>query len=273
MTATLRRVAATTSASGSPPSASMAPSGTRAPSALELRPEIVSSSVWAGGQSPVILALFGPGGRLNDTSAQVTVQLEEADGAPVGRSGLRGRGAATRTRRRLLRRELDIPSPGAWRFAVIGQTGALPLTGSTRAGHRPGPGRHAGAREPRRRRSTHRPWTTWPGTSRVVTTDPIPDRRLSARSTTDALADHVPFVLVLDFEQVPRHVGMWPCPGHGQIPARPVAGGDVHPPRAVPLLDRDRHARPGRRTASSTSCSSRSRTITRCNAASVRPAF
>jgi hypothetical protein len=36
------------------------------------------------------------------------------------------------------------------------------------------------------------------GIARAVTTDPAPDLRLSTRSTTDALAEHKPFVLVVD---------------------------------------------------------------------------
>ena len=166
-------------------------------SALELRPEIVSSSVWAGGRSPVILALFGPGGRVDDTSAQVIVQLEDADGTPVG-----GAVPAVAVKPPGLDdvsfvASVAIPSPGAWRFGVSAQTGALPLIGSTGLvtaldqGATPAIG--AGAP------MIHTPTVDDAGGDiRVVTTDPIPDRRLYSRSTTDALAEHVPFVLVLD---------------------------------------------------------------------------
>jgi hypothetical protein len=145
----------------------------------------------------VILALFGPGGRLNDTSARVTVQLTTADGAPVG-----GTVAAVAVRPPGLDdvswvATLDIPSPRAWRLNVTAQAGALPLTGSTglvtalEQGATPALGSPAP--------SIHTPTLDdVGGDARAVTTDPIPDRRLSARSTTDALSDHVPFVLVLD---------------------------------------------------------------------------
>ena len=78
----------------------------------------------------MVLGLFGPGGRVNDTSAQVTVQLETADGTQVGGSwpavavkppGLDDVSFVA---------DMIIPSPGAWRFAVSAQTGALPLIGS-----------------------------------------------------------------------------------------------------------------------------------------------
>ena len=51
--------------------ASSAPSASpAAPAAASLQVEVVSSAVWAGGPSPLILGLFGPAGRLADTTIQ-----------------------------------------------------------------------------------------------------------------------------------------------------------------------------------------------------------
>lgn len=197
ITAVLRLVAATTNAPETPAAGSPGPPVTHAPSTLALQPEVVSSSVWAGDHSAVILSLVGPAGRVNDTSAAVTVQLTSADGAAVGEPvaavAVQPPGLADVS----WVATLDIPSPRAWRFSVTARTGALPLTGSTglvtalEQGATPGIGTTAPA--------IHTPTLDdVGGVARAVSTDPIPDLRLYARSTTDALADHTPFVLVLD---------------------------------------------------------------------------
>ncbi|MFI5254927.1 MAG: SCO family protein, partial [Candidatus Limnocylindrales bacterium] len=195
MTAVLRAVAASTPGPGA--STAPAPSPTRPPSALLLQPEVVSSSVWAGEHSPVILGLTGPGGRVNDTSASVTVQLMTADGAPVG-----GAVAAVAVQPPGVDEvsfvaTLDIPSPGTWRFNVSAQIGAVPLVGSTGLVTALDQGATPVLGDPAP--STHTPTLDdVGGVALAVTTDPIPDPRLYSTSTTDALAAHTPFVLVLD---------------------------------------------------------------------------
>ncbi len=98
MTAVLRDVAATTpgtapSSAAPSPAPAIAPS--TAPTAIDLWPRVVSSSVWAGGASPVILSLFdGAGKRVDDPGLRVTAQLLDANGAPVGPAGYRDRGHA-----------------------------------------------------------------------------------------------------------------------------------------------------------------------------------
>jgi protein SCO1/2 len=195
MTAVLRIVVASGSAPGASPSSS--PTATQPPSALVLRPEVVSSSVWAGEHSPVVLSLLGPSGRVDDTSAVVAVQLATAEGTPVGEPvvavAVRPPGLYDVS----FVASLDIPSPGAWRFDVTAQLGAVPMTGSTAlvtaldGGATPAIGAFAP--------TLHTPTLDdVGGLVRAVTTDPAPDLRLSSRSTTDALAGHVPFVLVLD---------------------------------------------------------------------------
>ncbi len=194
--AVLRHVTGATPGAASAAPATV-PAATQPASALALDAEVVSTSIWAGSHSPVILSLTGPGGRLNDTTATVSVQLTSADGVAVGAAvdavAVRPPGlddvswVAT----------LDIPTPRAYRFSVSARSGALPLTGSTGLvtaldqGATPA----LGGPVP----TIHTPTLDDVGGDiRAVSTDPIADPRLSRRSTTDALADHVPFVLVMD---------------------------------------------------------------------------
>jgi cytochrome oxidase Cu insertion factor (SCO1/SenC/PrrC family) len=196
ITAALHQVAASVAPT---PSTSPSPSpGTSSSSpATALRAEIVSSSVWAGAPSPVILALYGPAGRLSDTSAAVRVQLTTSDGAPVGAPvpavAVRPPGVDALS----FIAVVTIPSPGTWRLAVSVQSGALPLTGTTGLLTARDPGATPDLAGPAP--TIHTPTVADAGGDlRAVTTDPVPDRRLSERSTSDALAGHTPFVLVLD---------------------------------------------------------------------------
>ena len=192
----LRHVAAAAAVPASPATAS-APAATQPASALALDAEVVSSSIWSGAHSPVILSLTGPGGRLNDLTAHVSVQLATSDGtavgAPVDAVAVRPPGLDDVS----WVASLDIPTPRAYRFNVTAQSGALPLRGSTGLvtaldqGATPA----IGASAP----TIHTPTLDDVGGDvRAVSTDPIADLRLYRHSTTDVLADHVPFVLVMD---------------------------------------------------------------------------
>ena len=209
MTAVLREVAATTvlptaAPSTAPPVASgtptAVPGGAPSPSPAAdsaLWPELISSSVWARGASPVIMALHDDAGRLGDPGLTVTAQLVDAAGttfgAPVPAVAVTPVGiddvsyVAT----------VDIPTPGPWRLAVTTTDAA----GATRQGLMdvnaldPGGTAALGAPAPTIRTPTAADFggdLTW------VTTDPLPDPRLSDTSTTDALAAGEPFVLVVD---------------------------------------------------------------------------
>lgn len=198
MIGTLRAVAASTPASAPPPSAGPTAPPTPAASAGAgvLRPEVVSTSVWAGAQTPVILALNDDAGRLNDTSISATVQLTTPDGSTVGpatevavvRPPLVDRVSYVAT--------VDIPRPGPWRLEVTAVARGTVLAGSVAVTVLdPGTTAALGAPAP----DAHTPTLDdVGGYARAVTTDPQPDLRLSRRSTTDALAAHVPFVLVID---------------------------------------------------------------------------
>ncbi len=187
------------SAAATPPPPTPVPS-TNAPSEADvadsLRPEVVSTSVWAGGSSPVILSLNDASGRLDDPAIAATVQLLGPDGRVAGpvlpTTPVRPPGVE----RVSYVATLDIPSPGPWSLAVVAfppgrqLSGTVDLTaldpGSTPAIGGPAP-------------TVHTPTLAdVGGVARAVTTDPMPDLRLSQTSTTDALAAHEPFVLVVD---------------------------------------------------------------------------
>jgi protein SCO1/2 len=199
MIGTLRAVAASTPASATPPSAGASASPTPAPTPAgvgALRPEVVSTSVWAGARTPVILALNDHAGRLNDTSISATVQLTTADGSAVGPAT-----EAVVIRPPLVDRvsyvaTVDIPQPGPWRLEVTAVARGTVLAGSVAVtALDPGTTAALGAPAP----DAHTPTLDdVGGNARAITTDPQPDLRLSRRSTTDALAAHVPFVLVID---------------------------------------------------------------------------
>ena len=206
MTTTLQAIVAAPPPTGASPGspataapASLVPAGgaTASPPSLgALRVEVVSSSVWAGGPSPVILALYGPAGRLNDTSVRPSVQLTRTDGsvvgAPVEATPVRPPGLDTVSYVALV----DIPAPGWWRLAVSATPGVATLAGSADvAVLDQGTTARIGSAAPTVRTPT---LDDVAGDARRLTTDPIPDLRLYRRSTGDALADHVPFVLVLD---------------------------------------------------------------------------
>ncbi len=199
MTATLRTIAAAT-ASALPlpaPAGSPTPISSGAGSAPgSLQVEVASTSVWAGGPSPVILTLTGPAGRINDTAIQPVVQLESTDGTstggPVTAVPVRPPGLNTVS----YVATVEIPTPGWWRLAVSATPGALALIGSADvAVLDQGSSARIGSSAP----TTHSPTLAYrAGDVRALTTDPIPDLRLYQHSTTDALAGHDPFVLVLD---------------------------------------------------------------------------
>ena len=175
--------------------ATPAPGGS-APAEQELGVQVDSTSIWAGGASPMILVLSGPSGRIDDASATVSVQLETRDNAPVGAPvravAVRPPGESTVA----YVATVDIPTPGWWRFAVTATTGGASRAGSVDvAVLDPGSTARLGGPAP----AAHTPTLADAGQlALAVTTDPAPDLRLYRTSTTDALAAHQPFVLVVD---------------------------------------------------------------------------
>ena len=176
-----------------PPGSSPTPS---LPVEEALGVQVVSSSIWAGGHSPVILQLSGPSGRIDDRAASVSVQLETTGNAPVGApvtaTAVQPPGEASVS----YVASIDVPTPGWWRLAVTGTSGGVSHAGSADiAVLDPGSTAPLGAAAP----TAHTPTLADVGGDPVaVTTDPAPDLRLYRTSTSDALAAHQPFVLVVD---------------------------------------------------------------------------
>jgi protein SCO1/2 len=179
-----------------PPAIPPSPSpGAPSPAADDLAPALVSSSVWAGTDGPVIFTLDDGAGEPESTT--VTAQLAGPDGATVGAPveavGVRPPGIATVS----YVAQLDIPSPGPWSVVVTAlepdvaaHRGVLHVRALDQGGTAA-----IGSPAPTARTATPADVggdLTW------LTTDPLPDPRLHATSTSDALASGRPFVLVVD---------------------------------------------------------------------------
>ena len=204
MLATLRSVALPSGASGGssePPAASAAatptPATTSSPAPTgALAVTVISSSVWAGPQGPVILDLTIGGARIDDPSLRPVVQVVgvggAAQGGPVAAVAVQPPGET----RVLYVPTVAFPTTGWWRLDVSLERGGIAFHGSADvAVLDPGVTAAIGSPAP----TAHTPTLSdVGGVAKAVTTDPAPDLRLSQTSTTDALAAHRPFVLVVD---------------------------------------------------------------------------
>lgn len=206
MLAVLGRIAATTpsatpTAIAPTPAATVpvtpgpSPSATPAPPS-GLTAEVVSSSVWAFGETPVILRLRGPDGPLADTSAAVSVQLKgqygDDVGQPVTARAVHPEGVDLVSWVAVV----DVPDSGWWDLQVTVATPAGTRTAwASLSALDPGSTPALGGPAPTVRTPT---LDDVGGRALAVTTDPVPDLRLSRISTVDALAAGKPFVLVVD---------------------------------------------------------------------------
>jgi protein SCO1/2 len=199
MTAVLRAIATPASPSGSVSPSSPTPvsssPATPLPATGGLDVLVGSSSVWAGPASPILLNLGISGSRIADPAAVATVQLEPSDGVAVGPPvetvAVQPPGESVVW----YVASPAIPGPGWWRLSVDLDRGGIRLTGAVSvAALDPGTTAPLGAAAP----TAHSPTLADVATFKAVTTDPAPDLRLSHTSTTDALAAHQPFVLVVD---------------------------------------------------------------------------
>ncbi|MDP2350037.1 MAG: SCO family protein [Chloroflexota bacterium] len=166
---------------------------TAAPVADNLSPLIVSSSIWSGGASPVILTVREATGVALDGTVAVDVQVASLDGttamAQVPATAIRPEGADEVS----FVAFVDIPTQGSWRLSVLaadGRSGSALISAMD-------PGSTAPLGEPA-------PAVDTPtlddvgGVVRAVTTQPNPDLRFSRTSTADSLAAGRPYVLVVD---------------------------------------------------------------------------
>ena len=191
------------------PSPTVAPA-TPAPATGDLLAMIVSSSVWSGGDSPVIFRIADAAGTPLDGTTGIRARVVSVtDGTPAGPDvdtvAIRPPGETATS----YVASLDIPSPGAWRIVLTASTGA---TGSVPVNVLdPGTTSPIGAPAPDVRTPTV---DDVGGLALAVTTQPEPDLRLSRTSTADARAAGQPYVLVIDsvaFQVSPacgRAVGM-----------------------------------------------------------------
>jgi protein SCO1/2 len=196
MTATLRAVVESTPSAA--PGTSGAPTATATATAPSggLDVTVVSSSIWAGPAGPIILSLGAGGTRIDDPALAARVQLESLDGTPVGQPVDAVAVQPPGETRTFYVASPAVPGPGAWRLAVTADRGGIGLVGSAVVSALdPGTTAALGGPAP----NAHTPTLDdVGGVARAVTTDPAPDLRLSRTSTTDALAAHQPFVLVID---------------------------------------------------------------------------
>ena len=185
------------SASPTPAPATTAPAMPTAPAtparvAVQLYPEIVSTSIWAQPGDPVIMRVVDSNGTKLDGSVPLSVQLTQSDGTPVGgpvtASALLPDGA----KQHFFVAPLDVPSPGAWKLHVTaGQsTGDIMIQALAPGGSLPIGGPAPDVDTPT--------LDDVGGVVRAVTTQPNPDLRLSKTSTADARAMGKPYVIVID---------------------------------------------------------------------------
>ena len=118
--------------SSAPPIASTLPGSSASPgtAAGPLKVTVVSTSIWAGGPSPVILTLADASGAPLDGSTPVTVRIIGANDAQAGPDVLATAILPMGERIVDFVANVNIPSPGSWRLDVIaadGSTGSVPI--------------------------------------------------------------------------------------------------------------------------------------------------
>jgi hypothetical protein len=177
-----------------PPAPTTAPGAPSAPPAgtAVLLPELVSSSVWAREDAPVILRATDASGVPVDGSLPLSVQLTRFDGTPVGAPVVATAVLPVGEAEPFFVADLDIPDPGAWKLqlSVNGASGSVPVQALD-----PGGTTRIGAQAPDIDTPT---LDDVGGVVRAVTTEPAPDLRLSTTSTADARASGTPYVIVID---------------------------------------------------------------------------
>jgi len=174
--------------------AATSPPGDATPSAGVLRATVVSTSVWAGGQTPVILSIRDESGATLDGTNAVRVQVvSTVDGSPSGEDvaavAIRPSGESAVS----YVATVDIPSPGPWQLrmtAADGRSGVADVVAMD-----PGGTARLGAAAPNLATPT---LDDVGGLALAITTAPQPDLRFSRTSTTQATAAGKPYVLVVD---------------------------------------------------------------------------
>jgi protein SCO1/2 len=172
--------------------ASAAPIATAGPGAAAVLPEVLSTSIWAGTGSPVILKAVDSTGHRITVEDGLTVQLTTFDGTPSGDPvtalGILPEGETQAS----FVANIDIPSPGAWKLRLGSGTsvGDITIQALDQGASLPVGGPAPDIDTPT--------LDDVGGVVRAVTTQPNPDLRLSTTSTADARAMGKPYVIVID---------------------------------------------------------------------------
>ena len=176
------------------PVPAVTPAPVATPGTAGLVPIVVSSSVWAGGQSPVILRITDAAGAALPDAVEVRVRGTSLTAGSVTAPEVRAVAIRPTGETELAYvATMDFPSPGAWRLDVTASTGAAGSVPATVLD--PGATTPLGAMAPDIRTPTV---ADVGGVVLAVTTNPQPDLRLSQTSTADARAAGEPYVLVID---------------------------------------------------------------------------
>ncbi len=168
---------------------------------LALYPKLVTTSIWTGGASPVIVTVRDVEGVPLDEAAQIRVRVASLDGVPAGPDvptvAVRPPDKTTVSFVGLI----DVPSTGRWRLDVTdgsGATGSLEFSALD-----PGSTGRLGGPAPEIATPT---LAEVGGNPLAVTTVGDPDLRLSRTSTAEATASGRTYVLLIDsarFETTP----------------------------------------------------------------------
>ncbi|MEO5966586.1 MAG: hypothetical protein ABIR11_14075, partial [Candidatus Limnocylindrales bacterium] len=171
---------------GSPPASS-------APSTGDLRGLLVSSGVWAGPQTPVIVTLSRPDGTPLDGSVSVVARVVGADEAVAGPDVPAVAILPEGAKRASFVATVTIPAAGWWRLDLLaadGTRGSIPIQALD-----PGTSTPIGGQAPAIDTPT---LADVAGHVIAITTQPAPDLRFYAESTADARAAGKPYVIVID---------------------------------------------------------------------------
>ncbi|HEY6569589.1 MAG TPA: SCO family protein, partial [Candidatus Limnocylindrales bacterium] len=159
----------------------------------DLRATVVSTSVWAGGGSPVILSLADAMGMPLDGSTPVTARVVGADGAVVGPDAPAVPIRPAGENQVSYVANVDIPSPGSWRLDLVaadGTSGSVAVTALDQ-----GASARLGGPAP----DVDTPTLADVGGNLLeISTQPQSDARLYQSSTADARAAGRPYVIVID---------------------------------------------------------------------------
>ncbi len=182
--------------SATPVPGAASPVASAAVGSARLTPVVVSTSVWAGGASPVMVNLFRDGIPVADPTARTSFQLVGSDGAPSGPAVAAVAVQPPGVSEVWFVGKVDIPTPGLWTLQVTSEAGGSDATGSVGVvAQDPGATPRLGGPAPDVRTPTV---DDVGGDPKLVTTDPAPDLRLSRTSTADARAGGKPYVLIVD---------------------------------------------------------------------------